>query len=62
MKFLAQDTTLIESTSNDTLDEIVSVQDNLLNCLQKIVKQCCQAILNRSSLSKNEANRMLESV
>ena len=62
MKFLAQDTSLIESTSMDTLEEIISVQDNLLNCVQQIIKACCQAIVSRSSLSKTDANRMLESV
>jgi hypothetical protein len=62
MKFLAQDTTLIESTSNDTMQEILSVVDNLINCLQQIIKSSCQVILSRSSLTKTEANRMLESV
>ncbi len=62
MKFLAQDTTLIESKSNDTMQEILSVVDNLINCLQQIIKSSCQVILSKSSLSKSEANRMLESV
>lgn len=62
MKYLAQDTTLIESTSSDTLQEMLSVVDNLINCLQQIIKSSCQVILSRSSLSKSEANRMLESV
>ena len=49
LNFLARDTTELESTCNQNLDELWQVVDNMLACLSNIISNSCSTILKNNS-------------
>lgn len=41
---------------------INQIVENLVTCLSQLIKAACSVIVNKSSFSRSEANKMLESV
>jgi hypothetical protein len=45
LQFLARDTTELEATSGQNLDELWQVVDNMLACLSSVISNSCSTVL-----------------
>ena len=57
LQFLARDTTELESTNGQNLDELWEVIDNMLSCLSHIISNSCSSILKINNAKIDEKQK-----